>query len=166
MCDELRRRRADGTVRAMACNGELVEALHRPPAVGIGEPRRALLLLVLLVLAAAAVLAVDLGLLLAVGALGVATNERAYVSLFAGACPTNSPSPSRPSSRRVIRAQHKAVWSLVAIRFGPVNMGMQHGRASVDTSIWVTAVLVGNHEERKERGPIYRLQNPQRAYPT
>uniref|UniRef100_A0A0E0GT24 Uncharacterized protein n=1 Tax=Oryza nivara TaxID=4536 RepID=A0A0E0GT24_ORYNI len=40
------------------------------------------------------------------------------------------------------------------------------GRASVDTSIWVTAVLVGNHEERKERGPIYRLQNPQRAYPT
>nr|AAR01638.1 hypothetical protein [Oryza sativa Japonica Group] len=28
------------------------------------------------------------------------------------------------------------------------------GRASVDTSIWVTAVLVGNHEERKERGPI------------
>ncbi|BAS86145.1 Os03g0723800, partial [Oryza sativa Japonica Group] len=77
MCDELRRRRADGTVRAMACNGELVEALHRPPAVGIGEPRRALLLLVLLVLAAAAVLAVDLGLLLAVGALGVAVGGAA-----------------------------------------------------------------------------------------
>jgi hypothetical protein len=50
----------------------LVEALHRPPAVGVWQPRRAFLLLALLPL-----LAAILNLSLAVGALGVAVRPDA-----------------------------------------------------------------------------------------
>jgi hypothetical protein len=77
----------------------LVEALHRPPAVGVWQPRRAFLLLALLPL-----LAAILGLSLAVGALGVAVRpDAAPVGRTAAARPVPGPHVlEQPPRRRLL----------------------------------------------------------------